>query len=191
MGMFFWVSYAFLWLVTVSLIVVVLLVLRQFGMVYLKSASGVSRGGLGIGKRVPDLTLKTVNGEEIALTTLAVRRPLLIFTSPHCAPCRALLPHVSHFTKHHRDVPVVLFSMDATVEETVDFVSGQELNHCIVVSLTNRDFYAEVFEGEVTPFAFLLDEHMGVAAKGLVNDETDLLHVAGLLNQPEVALSAS
>ena len=79
MSYLFWMSYVVLWIVAVVLIIAVLLIIRQIGLVYLNTSDGISRSGLRIGSAVPDISIRTLEGEDIRLSSLASRLPLLVF----------------------------------------------------------------------------------------------------------------
>src|SRR5439155_20757324 len=86
------VSYVLLWLLVSVLFLLVFLLYRQLGIMYLGSAEGVSRDGLDRGTKAPDFTVTDQYGEAHRLADYRGKPSVLLFGSPHCSPCRILLP---------------------------------------------------------------------------------------------------
>ena len=101
------ISYIVLWLLVLTLCLLVLLLYRQLGIMYLGSAEGVSRDGLDRGKAAPDFTLTDQYGEMQRLVQYRGKPTVLIFGSPHCSPCRILLPQLHDWAKAHPEVGVL------------------------------------------------------------------------------------
>jgi len=59
--------------------------------------------GWPIGTRAPDFTLPDIAGQLCSLQSLRDQgKPIcLVFSSPHCEPCKALWPHVSRWAREH------------------------------------------------------------------------------------------
>ena len=59
--------------------------------------------GWPIGTRAPDFTLADIAGQPWSLQSLRDQgKPIcLVFSSPHCEPCKALWPHVSRWAREH------------------------------------------------------------------------------------------
>lgn len=158
------ISYVALWIIVICLSFLMLLVFRQFGLVYLKSsAEGVSKSGVALNTKIPDLELTTNLGMKIKLSEL--KQPtVLLFTSPHCAPCQKLIEKLNDYIIEYPLVNIILMSIDHKSDDPIPQL------RCPVVPLPNRDMYTKVFEGEVTPYGFLIDENRKVLSKGLIND---------------------
>lgn len=160
-------SYIVLWVVVISLSFLMLLVYRQFGLVYLKTAEGVSRGGLNIGSTVPDLSFNTSFNNELKLSQY--KDPVvLLFTSPSCGPCKKLLSNLNDLIIEFPKLNIVVFSIDTKKEDILPNL------RCPVIALEDRKLFEEVFKGEVTPFGFLLDENTKVVSKGIINDNNSI-----------------
>src|SRR6478672_129755 len=97
-------SYVVLWIVVLALIVLVYLLYRQLGIMYLGSAQGVSRDGLAPGTTAPDFSLTDQYGNPQRLADYRGRPTFLIFGSPSCSPCRVLLPQAEEWAAAHPDV---------------------------------------------------------------------------------------
>jgi methylamine dehydrogenase accessory protein MauD len=169
----FWlVSYIVLWLIVLVMGVLVFLLYRQLGIMYLGSAEGVSRDGLEKGTKAPDFRLNDQYGNTHALSQYRGKPVVLLFGSPHCNPCRALLPQLHDWAAAHPEAAVLW--LNATSEdESLKFVSDTGatlpvLPHSPETNLMDR------YRVRVTPFMFLLDEGGVVRTKGLVNTKSGL-----------------
>src|SRR5438552_14620065 len=101
------ISYVALWVLVLALGLLVLLLYRQLGIMYLGSAEGVSRDGLPKGTTAPDFSLADQYGNVQRLSSYRGRPVLLVFGSPSCTPCRTLLPQMEEWAEHHRDMGII------------------------------------------------------------------------------------
>jgi methylamine dehydrogenase accessory protein MauD len=166
------VSYIVLWLVVLVLLVLVILLYRQLGIMYLGSAEGVSRDGLEPGAQAPDFSLRDQYGNLQRSVDYRGRPLLLLFGSPHCGPCKVLLPELHEWAAEHSDVGVVWLNL-ASPEENARYAS--ETGATLPMSAhTPGDGLVERFKVRVTPFLFFLDEQGTVRARGLANTRAAL-----------------
>lgn len=166
------ISYIVLWLFVLTLSVLVVLLYRQLGIMYLGSAEGVSRDGLDKGATAPDFNLTDQYGNAQRLSAYRGQPVLLLFGSPHCSPCRTLMPQLHEWSRAHQDVGVVWLNA-ASEEESLKMVS--ELGATIPVApYTPESKLMDRYKVRVTPFMFLLDESGVVRAKGLANSKNGL-----------------
>ena len=166
------VSYIILWAVVLGLIVLVFLLYRQLGIMYLGSAEGVSRDGLPKGTPAPDFSLTDQYGNVQRLANYRGQPTFLVFGSPSCNPCRVLLPQLHEWAAAHPDVGVIWLNA-TTPDESLKFVSdmGAQLP---VVPHSPDDKIADRYKVRVTPFCFLVDGTGIIRAKGLVNSKGGL-----------------
>lgn len=176
----FWISYAVLWVITVFIVFLLFIVIRQFGIVYLKTADGVSRGGLQVGVRIPQVEFQTLKGttQRIGMD----RAQLVVFTAPHCAPCRLLKPHIAEFASLRSDIQVIVVSVDSSPSEAEDYVRGLP-EGVVGIRLPDQKLYQTIFLGEVTPFAYMVNQNGVITGKGLVNDIEQLQGIASTIPQ--------
>ncbi len=166
------ISYIVLWLIVLALGLLVLLLYRQLGIMYLGSAEGVSRDGIDKGATAPDFALTDQYGNPQRLSDYRGRPALLLFGSPHCSPCRTLMPQLHEWARAHPEVGVVWLNA-ASEEESLKFVS--ELGATLPVApYTPESKLMDRYKVRVTPFMFLLDEKGVVRAKGLANTKSGL-----------------
>ena len=166
------VSYIVLWILVIGLGVLVLLLYRQLGIMYLGTAEGVSRDGLERGTRAPDFKVTDQYGTEQRLSNYKGKPVALVFGSPNCGPCRTLIPELHDWARRHPDV-VVLWLNSATPGDSLRFVSetGATLP---VAPYSTEDNLLDTYKVRVTPFMFMLDEGGVIRAKGLVNNKGGL-----------------
>jgi methylamine dehydrogenase accessory protein MauD len=166
------VSYIVLWILVLALGVLVLLLYRQLGIMYLGTAEGVSRDGLPKGTRAPDFNLTDQYSNPQRLTEYQGRPVLLLFGSPHCSPCRTLLPQLHDWARSHPDVGIIWLNA-ASPEESLKFASdtGATLP---IAPYTPEDNLMDRYRVRVTPFLFMVDEEGVIRAKGLVNTKAGI-----------------
>jgi methylamine dehydrogenase accessory protein MauD len=168
------VSYIVLWILVLAMGVLILLLYRQLGIMYLGSAEGVSRDGLAKGTQAPDFSVTDQYGHLQRLINYRGRPTLLLFGSPHCSPCRTLLPQLHDWAAAHPDVGVLWLNA-ASPEESLKFVSdtGATIPVAPYPPEGNSNLL-DTYRVRVTPFSFLLDENGVIRAKGLVNTKAGL-----------------
>jgi methylamine dehydrogenase accessory protein MauD len=166
------VSYILLWLLVFALFLLVFLLYRQLGVMYLGSAEGVSRDGLDRGAKAPDFSVTDQYGELHRLINYRGKPAVLLFGSPHCSPCRILLPQLHDWAKGHPEVGVLWLNA-ASPEESLKFVSDTGASLPIAPYPPEANLM-DSYRVRVTPFMFLLDEDGVVRAKGLVNTKAGM-----------------
>ena len=110
-------SYLVLWALLAGTIVVLLVVLRQLGLMYLRSGSGLR---LDEGPEVGSIVNPFDEIDEVTQGRFRIPDPeapvtLLLFASPHCAICEDVLQGLAAVV-HHYDVSPVVVS-EGTAEE--------------------------------------------------------------------------
>jgi methylamine dehydrogenase accessory protein MauD len=161
------VSYIILWVLVLGLGLLVLLLYRQLGIMYLGSAEGVSRDGLAKGTTAPDFSLTDQYGNVQRLSSYRGRPVLLVFGSPGCTPCRTLLPQLEEWAEDHRDMGIIWLNA-APRDETLKYASDMGATVPVVAHVPD-DKVADRYKVRVTPFSFMIDENGIVRTKGLVN----------------------
>ena len=111
--------------------------------------------GLEPGTPAPAFSARSLAGDEVTLESLAsVGLPaLLLFSSPHCGPCKTLLPTASAWQHEHGDVLQVVFVTDGTADEVRAEAEEFELEH---VLLDEDHALYGAFEASGTPSAVLV-----------------------------------
>lgn len=175
------VSYVLLWVLVLAMAAMILLLYRQLGEIYLGTREGRSREGLGIGKHAPSFTLSDLEGQRVV-----VPRPtptLLVFGTPHCGPCRQLIPDLIAFTRETTPHLHVYFVAGEDPAENRTLANGVTLPFPI---LTQPKFsIAEQYEVKRSPFAFYIDENSIIRDKAVVNNLEQLQRL--VVNKSRVA----
>ncbi len=165
------VSFIALWIIVILEGVLILLLYRQLGILYLGSASGVSRDGLPVGTPAPDFTLADLDGRQHSLAGLRGQNVLLLFGSAHCDPCRRLLPGLEEFAaRNGRDFQVLWLNQGSPA----DALSFRSETGADLPMLPYRDGVNDAYRVRVTPFIYMIDAAGVVKAKGLVNTKAQL-----------------
>jgi methylamine dehydrogenase accessory protein MauD len=169
-----------LWAVVLFQGVVIFLLLRQLGLMYLGTAQGIARDGLAVGKRAPQFTAVGLSGDQITLQERLSLPLLLIFGSPTCGPCKSLVPHLNEFAAERTGELHVLFLSRGSVDDARRFATEQAVH--VPLAAHPDDALPDRFQARVTPFGFVIGSDGTVLAKGLVNNREHLdmlVHMAG------------
>lgn len=173
----FYVSYAALWLLLLAMGLLVALLYRHFGLISLGTLEGVQRDGLPVGSVAPVISGVTAAGEDRIWEPKSGRPQLLLFASPDCEPCGAILPEVNRLA----------LMADGAIEITT-IVPGDQDDIERLVALFRPPYLSLAEEGSgaadryrvrVTPFAFVIGRDGRIMAKGLCNE---LVHLRALLH---------
>lgn len=170
-------SYVVLWGIVLFQGLVIFVLMRQLGIIYLGTAQGVGRDGIAAGQRAPDFTLPDLAGGLRSLAAFRGRSLLLVFGSTSCAPCRGLVPDLNAFAQTHAADLDALFAIRGTPSETQRFVDDLGLH--VPVGIYDDEELPEKYKARVTPFAFIIDGEGIVRSKGLANNRA---HLDMLLN---------
>ncbi len=165
-------SYIALWAVVLFQGFAIFLLLRQLGQMYLGTAQGVARDGLSAGERAPDFTVADLEGQPVSRADFLGLPLLLVFGSPHCTPCRTLIPDLNVFAEERREELRVLFLSRGDTEEARQLVS--ETGMRVPIAVHPDENLPEQYKTRVSPFAFLIDSEGIVQAKGLANNRDHL-----------------
>lgn len=159
-------SIIFLWLIQIFVLFALFLLFRQFGEVYLKSASAITRDGIPIGKAIPDFKVSRLSKDTIHTKKDLINQPSLIaFVSPECRPCGELLKEWEQAQHRYKGQVNLLL-----------FVTGEEQNakewlaqhsYAGEAFLIIEEKTVEEFDIRVTPFGLVVNGEGIVQEKGL------------------------
>ncbi|CAN5591137.1 hypothetical protein BH18ACI1_BH18ACI1_21880 [soil metagenome] len=126
--------------------------------------------GLIIGTPVPDFELPDVNGKQLSPEQLlAFQKPvLLLFVSPNCSPCAALLPEIETWQTELKGKLNFVFVSSGKVKENLEKFSGNSLKQIL---LQKDKEVAELFGSQWTPTAVLINADGNIASRLAVGDE--------------------
>ena len=170
------VANAVLWVLVVVLAVVVLALVRQVGVLHERIAPAgalmISKG-LKIGELAPALAATDL--DERPVTVGGARADglstLLMFVSPTCPVCKALLPVLTASRRSERSWLRVLLASDGEIASQRAFVAEHGLEafpYLVSASL------GMTYQVSRLPFAVLIDAEGILRARGLINSREHL-----------------
>jgi methylamine dehydrogenase accessory protein MauD len=164
-----------LWAAILVLGVVCIALARQIGVLHQRIAPAGAlalRQPLKLGEAVPEMTLRGLDGSPIKIGGLrGGRSQLLLFISPECTVCEALLPAVRSAQGAERGWLDIVLGSDGEGERHAQFIREKGLARFpYVVS----EHLGRSFGVSKLPYAVLIDEAGKLSATGLVNTREHL-----------------
>jgi methylamine dehydrogenase accessory protein MauD len=135
--------------------------------------SRLGRDGLKPGKKAPDFTLPSVDGDEVSLRDFSGRKLLLVFTQSGCGPCHAIAPELNRL--HDKGDPQVLVVNNGDPESTRTWAAETKARFPVLAQ--EKFSVSKRYEAFATPFAFLIDEQGIVRSKGIAGSRQYLGYV--------------
>jgi methylamine dehydrogenase accessory protein MauD len=170
------ISNIVLWLVVICLVFVLLALTRQLGVLHERIAPAgalmINRGP-AIGEAVAALDVVDLQGRELRIGAARAdgKSTLILFVSPTCPVCKALLPVVTSSREQERDWLDVVLASDGEPVEHRQFVQQHKLQDCAYVLSPALGLNYQVNR---LPFAALIDQGGILRARGLVNSREHL-----------------
>jgi methylamine dehydrogenase accessory protein MauD len=170
------VSNLVLWAVVVALTLVVLALVRQLGILHERIAPAgalLLARGLKVGEAAPVVAVADLDGQSRSIGAAAAdgRSTLLVFVSPSCPVCKALLPVLKTSRRSERQWLDVILASDGAEEEQRRFVVANGLSDIPYVLSAALGMAYQV--GRL-PFAALIDSGGILRARGLINSREHL-----------------
>lgn len=176
------VSYLALWALVAAMFVVLLVVLRQLGLIYLRTKGG----GLSLDEgpalgsiMTPFHEMDDEQGVEFRFPSAETAISVLLFTSSECPICKEVLRGVSALVRHH-DVSVVVLS-DGTREQNRELRALVDGKAHFATNLRRQ----QALGVESIPYAIAVNETGVVLEKKLVNHLDDLEDLLERANSSE------
>lgn len=165
-----------LWVLVAGLSLVILALVRQVGVLHeritpvgaLMLAKGLKVGELAPTLTMPDLTERsvTIGGPRVdGLSTL------VMFVSPTCPVCKALLPVLKSSRKSEQSWLEVYLASDGDLASQKEFVAAQGLETFPYVVSSALGMAYQVSR---LPFAVIIDADGVLKARGLINSREHL-----------------
>lgn len=190
----FWGTYAVLWGMMGLLILLVLLLYRQFGLMSMRPTQRFALAGLDLGARVPDLQLieqHSRNPLNLASDSSPQRGKVIVFTLPGCPICERLSGevHVLPETSPAYDYVWITSMQRGIVQDGAGYPDGWTL------ALTEGEEAHRAMDVPASPYIYVVGADNRVLSKGLVNGLEDFEflmdfaeHGSDLAGQREVAV---
>src|SRR5260370_23924021 len=159
-----------LWIVLLALGVVCMALARQIGVLHQHIAPAGAwsvRQPLKLGDLAPELTLPSLDGSTVKIGGVRDgRSQLLLFLSPNCTVCEALLPAVRSARGAERSWLDIILASDGELDSHEAFVREKGLTKFpYVVS----EHLGRSYGVARLPYAVLMDETGKLLSTGLVN----------------------
>lgn len=184
----FLVSHFVLWVLVLAQMVVMLVIVRQVGLLYLRNGASRARSmavGPEIGEVIEAITLHDIDDAEKQVTIGPAMDSdlLLLFVSPACAACETLLPAIRPLVRETRgEVFWILLATSRSREESAAY----RHNHALGFVFFAHDVQAAShFEVGGSPYALLIRSDGSLVAKGLVNHVDQLESVLSVRQRPD------
>lgn len=163
------VSYLALWILVLLEGAVILVLLRQIGLLHLRlqpAGARMTNVGPEIGTMLPERRADDLAGHSVAI--IDHRRPrLLLFVSPHCGACDELMPAVKTIAKGEREtLDVILITANDDEAANRAYVKKHGLSDIPYVVSADVAWDLRVM---TTPHALIIDTAGVVRGKGMVN----------------------
>ena len=170
------ISNVALWILVVVLSLAVLALVRQVGVLHERitpvGALMLARG-LKVGEQAPALTVNDLNGRAIAVGGARTDglSTLLMFISPSCPVCKALLPVLKSSRKSEQSWLEVVLASDGELASQKEFVMAQGLQAFPYLVSTTLGMSYQVSR---LPYAVLIDAEGVLRARGIINSREHL-----------------
>ena len=165
-----------LWAVVIALGLVVLALLRQVGVLHERIApvgALMLAKGLKIGEFAPSVPVNDLAGRPVPIGGPRAdgRTQLLLFVSPTCPVCKALLPVLKSSRKSEQSWLDIVLASDGDPGEQSAFVREQGLDVFPYVLSTPLGVSYQVSR---LPYAVLIDDKGVLRARGIINSREHL-----------------
>jgi methylamine dehydrogenase accessory protein MauD len=164
-----------LWIGLLVLGVVCMALARQIGVLHQRIAPAGAlslRQPLKLGDLTPQLALPALDGSTVQIGGVrGGRSQLVLFVSPDCAVCEALLPAVRSAQKAENAWLDIILASDGLLDKHADFVREKNLGKFpyVVSEQLGRSYGVAKL-----PYAVLIDEAGKLSSSGLVNTREHL-----------------
>jgi len=170
------ISNATLWLVVIALSIALLAVVRQLGVLHERitpAGALMLAKGLKVGEPAPQITVQDLEGRSLTLGAARTdeRATLLMFVSPTCPVCKALLPVLKSSLTSERNWLDIVLASDGDGSGQREFVQAQRLGSFPYVVSAPLGISYQVSR---LPFAALIDSQGVLRARGIVNSREHL-----------------
>lgn len=177
-----WIMVAALWLAIGMLVFAVVVLARQVGLLHHRippSGARTTADGPGLGEPAPELSGDTLDGSRL---TLDPKNPtLVVFFSPTCAVCDALIPSVKAlFAAEEHYLNGVLVSLSANRSENEGYASAHGLANVPILASPEL---ADRFGVRMAPHGVVVGADGRVKSKGMINHYE---HVVSLVEAAEI-----
>ena len=165
-----------LWLLVMALTVVVYALMRQIGVLHERIApvgALMLAKGLKVGELAPEIDVEDLSGRALRVGGIraAGTSLLVMFVSPTCPVCKALIPVLKSSRKSELSRVDIILASDGDRAEQQAYVESQRLTDFRYVVSAPLGISYQVSR---LPYAVLLDAQGVLRARGLINSREHL-----------------
>lgn len=146
--------------------------------IYKELVNDVRAANLKVGAEAPDLSGKTPEGEEIALSDLSGKYVFIDFWASWCAPCRREIPYLKEalaYSENSDNLVLLSYSIDSKRPDWINCIEKNQLVHKNWIHIsTLKGWNSEgikLFSVKGVPFTALIDPEGKVVEFGLRGEE--------------------
>jgi peroxiredoxin len=142
-----------------------------------------------VGGLAPDLSLTTLNEENIQISQLRGKYLLINYWVTWCIPCMDELPALDRVSRDYQAENVVILTVNGTAKDKIDDITRvvNDLQLTNPILLDKRDEFWKAYHVQFLPTSFLIDNNgviryiiRGSATEEVIREKLDLL-VSGQL----------
>ena len=143
--------------------------------------------GINKGQLAPDITLTTLDGEEVKLSDFRGKNVVLNFWATWCPPCRDEMPHMQSYydeNKEKQNLEIIGFNMTFSgdsVEKVEQFVASYNLTFPIFT--TFDESVIDQYGVMTMPSTYFIDEDGRIQSKvlGPVDEESLAFYIEDMM----------
>lgn len=169
------ISYVFLWIIVLLLVVAGLVHSRMIGLLHYRFGPAGAKSladGPAVGSRLTTLSGVYPTASKWDLTFPAASDLILIFVSPQCSTCSEVLPHIADFSKAQTSIKTFLVSIIDDIRMNQAYIAYRDLEK---MNYIISEKMADDLNIEGVPYALYVNHQGIVTAKGLVNNYENLV----------------
>ena len=142
------------------------------------NSKGYEDIGINKGQLAPDITLTTLDGEEVKSSDFRGKNVVLNFWATWCPPCRAEMPHMQSYyeeNKEKQNLEIIGFNMTFSgdsIEKVEQFVASYKLTFPIFT--TFDESVIDQYSVMTMPSTYFIDEDGRIHSKilGPIDEES-------------------
>lgn len=145
---------------------------------YKELVNDIRAANLKVGSEAPDISGRTPEGEELALSDLRGKYVFIDFWASWCAPCRREIPYLKEvlaYSEGSNNLVVLSYSLDNKKDDWVNCIAKNQLTHKNWVHISTLKGWSsegvKLFNVKGVPHTVLIAPDGNVVAFGLRGEE--------------------